>query len=45
MTTVRTLHKSRDVDCLLQNLTLFLLLFQPQHATDELIPSAPEQDS
>lgn len=45
MTTVRTLHKSCDMDCLLQNLTWFLLLFQPQHATDELIPSAPEQDS
>lgn len=30
------------MDCLLQNLALFLLLFQPQH--DELIPSAPEED-
>lgn len=33
------------MDCLLQNLPLFLLLFQPQRATDELIPSAPEQHS
>lgn len=33
------------MDCLLQNLTLFLLLFQPQSATDELIPPAPGKDS
>lgn len=31
--------------CLLQNLTLFLLLFQPQSATDELIPPTPGKDS
>lgn len=31
--------------CFLQNFTLYLLLFQPQSATDELIPPAPEKDS
>lgn len=45
MSRVKTLYKSSNMDCLLQNLTLFLLLLQPQSATDELIPPAPEKNS
>lgn len=45
MITVKTLYKSSNMDCSLQNLTLLLLLFQPPSATDELIPPAPEKDS